>query len=133
MNYSHTDSGSVSASESLNTLKLLTSQSGQGLMIAADQNLMLNASGLLFAGSDDYTISGGTLSAGTTRLNTSNGRDLVIQNYGTGTLTIDSVITNAPGIASRIGTTTNTTKVVTGLSSTADLYAGMGVKVDGGV
>jgi autotransporter-associated beta strand protein len=132
INYSQADNASVTASETVNTLKLTTTTTGQSLAITAGQTLALNTGGMLFTGADDYSISGGTLSAGTTRISTTSGQDLIIQHYGAGTLTIGSMITNSVSPADRIGTTTSTTKIVTDLSSTADLYAGMPVKVAGG-
>jgi fibronectin-binding autotransporter adhesin len=86
-NYSITDSATVSAAESVNTLRIDTTGWGQSMGIS--DTFTLNAGGLLFVGGHDYSITGGTLrgSGGTQK-------DLVIHQFGAGTLTIDSLIAN---------------------------------------
>lgn len=92
VNYSHTDNATVTASESVNTLKLTTTTSGQSLAISSGQTLTLTTGGLLFTGGNDYSISGGTLKS-----NTATNSDLIIHQYGAGNLTIGSVIANGNG------------------------------------
>lgn len=92
VNYSQTDNATVTASESINSLKLTTSTTGQSLAITSGQTLTLTSGGLLFTGSDDYSITGGTLKS-----NTASNSDLIIHHYGTGELTIGSVISNGNG------------------------------------
>jgi len=101
-NYVHTDAASVTATESVNTLKLTTTTTAQSLAITSGKTLTLNAGGLLFVGANDYSISGGTLlgSGGTQK-------DLVIHQHGSGILTIDSLIANN-------STATNLTKTGSG-------------------
>ena len=89
VNYSHSDNASVTASESVNTLKLTTTTTDQSLALTAGQILTLNAGGLLFVGANDYSVTGGTLrgSGGTQK-------ELVMHHYGSGILTVDSLIAN---------------------------------------
>lgn len=76
--------GSI-AGTTVNTLKIATSGAAQTLTLSG--LLTLSRSGLLFAGSDDYTIKGASL-----RGRTDYQGDLIIQHYGSGTLTIESMI-----------------------------------------
>ena len=89
-NYSHTDNASVTATEAIGLLKLATSTTGQSLAITSGQTLTANA--LLFTGSNDYSITGGTLKSAL-----GSPTDLVVHQYGNGTLTIGSVIANGSG------------------------------------
>ncbi len=86
-----TGSATMGGSRTTNTLKLLTSASGQSLDLAGS-SLVLTAGGLLFAGAQDYTITGGTLAS-----NTASPSDLVIHQYGTGSLTVNSSIIDGAG------------------------------------
>jgi autotransporter-associated beta strand protein len=86
------DNGTMTASESFNSLKLTNDTTGQSLSVGSGNTLTLTNGGLLFAGSNPYTITGGTLKS-----NTTTNSDLVIQNLGTGGLTINSVIANGAG------------------------------------
>ena len=88
------NSGSVAASVTVNSLKITTSTGSQSLAIGASQNLGLSSGGLLFTGTNDYSITGGTLNTGA--VNT----DLVVSQNGTGVLTIGSQIVNGGGGAS---------------------------------
>jgi autotransporter-associated beta strand protein len=97
-----TGSATLTGSRTTNTLKLLTSGSGQSLDL--DGNLLtLTAGGFLFAGADSYTLTGGTLAS-----NTATNSDLIVHQYGTGTLTIDSSIVNGTGASTltKVGTGT---------------------------
>jgi autotransporter-associated beta strand protein len=100
-NYSHTDNASVTASETVNTLKLNTTTTGQSLAINAGQALTINAGGLLFVGADNYSITGGTLKgAGGTG-------ELVVHQFGVGNLTINSAVPSTT-ILTKAGTGTLT-------------------------
>ncbi len=92
VNYSQTDNATVTASETVNALKLTTSTTGQSLAISSGQTLTLTTGGLLFTGADAYSITGGTLKS-----NTASNSDLIIHQYGTSELTIGSVIANGIG------------------------------------
>ncbi len=64
VNNAITDSPSaLTGNESINTLKLLTTTSGQSLNING-RTLTLSGNGLLFVGADNYAINGGVLQAG---------------------------------------------------------------------
>jgi autotransporter-associated beta strand protein len=91
-NYLQTDSISLTASESANSLKINTTTTGQSLDIGATRTLTLTSGGLLFVGAQDYQINNGTLKS-----NTATNSDLIIQQWGAGTLTINSVIANGNG------------------------------------
>ncbi len=91
-NYLQTDSISLTASESANSLKINTTTTGQSLDIGATRTLTLTSGGLLFVGANDYQINNGTLKS-----NTATNSDLIVQQWGTGTLTINSVIANGNG------------------------------------
>ena len=91
-NYSITGSATVSTTESVNTLKINTAGTGQSMAIAEFETFTLNAGGLLFVGAHDYSITGGTFngSGGTQK-------DLVIHQFGAGTLTVDSPVADNGG------------------------------------
>jgi autotransporter-associated beta strand protein len=89
-NYLLTDSGSgVAANETVNTLKITTTTSGGSLAAGLGQLLTLASGGLLFTGSNDYTIGGGSLTAG----NGSGAYELIVQQFApNNNLTIASPI-----------------------------------------
>ena len=122
VNYSHTDNATVTASESVNTLKLTTTTSGQSLAISSGQTLTLTTGGLLFTGADDYSITTGTLKS-----NTTNNSDLIVHQYGAGNLTIGSVIANGNG-ASTLTKAGNGTLTLSGTNT----YSGQTI-VTGGI
>jgi len=121
VNYSLTDNGSVTVSETANTLKINTSTTGQSLAITAGQTLTLNAGGLLFTGAHDYSITGGTLkgSGGTQK-------ELAVHQFGSGNLTVDSVIAN--NSTATVLTKTGTGTLTLGAANThsGNTYAGGG-------
>lgn len=86
-----TGSAVLAGSRSTGTLKLITSGPGQSLDLNGHQ-LSLSGGGLLFTGTADYTLTGGSL-ASTTATNS----DLVIHQYGTGTLSLNTTIVNGNG------------------------------------
>lgn len=94
VNFSHTGNGSVTASESANTLKILTTAAGQSLAITAGETLTLATGGLLFTGAHDYAVTGGALASGMAGTS-----DLVLQPYGAGKLTIGSAIADGNGLS----------------------------------
>jgi fibronectin-binding autotransporter adhesin len=121
VNYSHTDSASVTASESVNTLKLATTTGGQSLSIGAGQ--ILTAGPVLFTGANDYTITGGSLAGALIAGGVS---DFQIHHHGTGKLTIGSSITNGVGASILTIHGPGTTEL-----TTANLYTGA-TRVNGG-
>jgi len=90
-NYSLNGGISGVGTESLNTLKVIATGAGQSLAQNAATTLTVNGGGLLATGSDAYTISGGTLVGGNSGIGAF---DLVVHQYNSGGLTIDSVISN---------------------------------------
>jgi autotransporter-associated beta strand protein len=83
-NILQTGTGSI-AGTTVNTLKIATSGAAQTLTLGG--LLTLSRAGLLFTGSDDYTITGASL-----RGRTDYQGDLIIHTYGTGALKIESMI-----------------------------------------
>lgn len=83
--------GALTASRTHNSLKLAPTAAGQSLDLGASQTLGLVSGGLLFTGSEDYTITNGTLSA------TTAGDDLKVFVNGAGDLLINSTIANGSG------------------------------------
>ena len=117
VNYSLTGSGSVTTTETANTLKINTSTTGQSLAITASQTLTLNEGGLLFVGGNDYSITGGTLAGqgGT--------GELVVHQFGNGNLTIGSLI----GGGATLTKTGSGTLTLSGANTfTGQTYAGGG-------
>ena len=91
-NYLLTSSGTVTAGETVNVLKLSPTASGGTLAIGSTAPLVVNSGGLLFTGSNDYCIGGsGALTAG----NASGAYELIVQQYAPlNNLTIAAPITN---------------------------------------
>ena len=83
-NLSNGTTSIAAAGETINSLNFTPAASGNALTLSG--NLTIGTGGLLFNGSNNGTISGpGVLKSGS-------GKDLYIEQYGTGTLTISSVI-----------------------------------------
>jgi autotransporter-associated beta strand protein len=76
----------------VNSLRISTTGASQSLGLFASGILRLRTGGLLFAGSNDFSITGGTLASAT-----ATNSDLIVQQYGTGALTISSIISNGTG------------------------------------
>jgi autotransporter-associated beta strand protein len=91
VNYSVTGSDTVTGDLQVNSLKLTTSAGGQSLAISSGVTFTLSGSGLLFIGANPYTISGGNLTAGG---NAGAPYEVIVHQYGAGTLTISSAIQN---------------------------------------
>jgi len=85
-----TDNVTLGGNWTTNSLKVTNTAAGNSLTIPASNTLTLTSGGLLFTGTSAYTIQGGTVIAGTGSNGTNT--DLVVQDYGAGTLTINSVI-----------------------------------------
>ena len=85
-NYALAGNGSVTTSETVNTLKITTTGAGQSLALSSNQNLTLGGNGLLFAGSNDYSIT----TAGTGKINVTTG-NIILQDWGTGVLTMGAL------------------------------------------
>ncbi len=81
-NILQTDTGAVALSTTVNSLKITDTIAGQALAIVPTQTLSLASGGLLYTGANGYSITGGSLAAGT--------NELIINTAGTGTLGIAS-------------------------------------------
>ena len=92
-----------------NSLKITSTGAGESLDIQGF-NVILNSGGLLYTGSDNYSIidtysTPGSLQSGlvgTNQNGPSGGDDLIIQQYGTGSLTISAIIADGPNGASTL-------------------------------
>ena len=84
----------MSGNLTTNTLKI-TNSSSQWLTLGGN-TLTLTAGGLLFTGSAAYGV-GGSVGDGPLKSNIASPSDLVVQQLGSGTLTINSVIANGAG------------------------------------
>ncbi len=91
INYLATDNQTVTAAETVNSLKVTTTQNGQIADLGSNK-LTLQNGGLLFTGANAYTIGNGTLVSALT-----GNSDLILQNYGTGGLTVNAIIANNIG------------------------------------
>jgi autotransporter-associated beta strand protein len=100
VNYSLAGAGTVTSPETVNTLKITPTAASQSLAISSGTLLTVNAGGLLFTGANNYTISGGSITAG----NSGTGAyDLIVQQYApANNLTISSVITNSTSAVSLV-------------------------------
>ncbi len=116
-----TDGMTLTGSYTTNQLKIATTQNGQTFDFGGN-SVTLTAGGLLFAGSNDYQITDGTLQTGV-----SSGNDLILHQLGAGKLTIGSIITN--GTTTSILTKTGPGTLVLGGSNT---YTGASW-IEGGV
>ncbi|HYO08237.1 MAG TPA: autotransporter-associated beta strand repeat-containing protein [Tepidisphaeraceae bacterium] len=94
-NVAVTDSATLTAARTINTIKLTNTGAGQSLNLGG-QVLTLNAGGILFTGASDYSIGSGTIRGGQ-----ASASDVVVHNYGTGALNITAPIVNNAG-ASRL-------------------------------
>jgi autotransporter-associated beta strand protein len=115
------DGMTLAGNYTTNQLKIATTQNGQSLNLGGN-SLALTAGGLLFAGSNDYQINGGTLQSGT-----ASGSDLILHELGSGKLTINAAITDNPGSSTLTKTGPGT--LVLGASNT---YTGASW-IEGGV
>ncbi len=113
-----TGSSALTGSLTTNSLKINTSGAGQSLDVVSGQTLTLNTGGLLFVGAQDYQINNGTLKS-----NTAANSELIVQQYGAGNLTINSVIANGngPSTLTKAGPGTLT------LGAAANTYTGANV------
>ena len=120
----------------VNSLKIANTITGVGTFNLGGNSLTLTSGGLLFTGTASYTISNGTLMSGLvgTIQNSSSGTestpgdDLIIQQYGTGSLTISAVIADGPDGSSTLTKAGPGTLYLTG----ANTYTGQ-TFVNGGV
>jgi len=106
-----------------NSLAIAPSGSGQYLDIQGF-DVVLNSGGLLFTGSNDYTIQdsygGGALKSGLKSNGGGGGDDLIIQDYATGNLTISAAIGDGADGASSLTKAGSGTLTLTG----ANTYTG---------
>ncbi len=91
-NYLLSGSAALTATESVNSLKIDTTAASQSLDIGATRTLTITSGGLMFVGANDYQINNGTLKS-----NTPTNSDLIVQQWGAGSLTVNSVIANGNG------------------------------------
>ncbi len=117
-----TDGMVLTGSYTTNQLKIATTQNGQTFDLGSTNSVTLTAGGLLFAGSNDYQVTNGTLQTGL-----SSGNDLILHQLGSGKLTIGAIITN--GTTTSILTKTGSGTLVLGGSNT---YTGI-TWLEGGV
>jgi len=114
-NYALTGGTSGVGTETVNTLSIATSGTGQSLTQTGATTLSLATGGLLFTGSNDYTITGGTLNSLSSATS-----DLMIHQFGSGALTIASLI--ASGSGAQVLTIDGPGKVI--LTNTNNSYSG---------
>ncbi len=92
-----TGNGSLSAAFTTNSLKLSSSGAGQALALGGGtQVLTLTNGGLLFIGGNDYDITATATTAGIKSATATNS-DLVISQYGAGTLNIKAPVRQGAG------------------------------------
>ena len=125
VNYLQTDTlaGGITAAETINTLKITDTTTGGTLALGANI-LTIATGGLLYTGANGYTISSST---GSLKNGLATNPDFIVQQYGTGTLTISAII--ADGSAASTLTKAGTGKLVL---SGANTYTG-GTFVDAGI
>ncbi len=117
-NYALVGSGALTLSETVNLLKISTNGNGQAL---GNGGFTLTlAGGLLFTGSNNYSINTNTLNSGFFTSGGSANADIMIHNYGTGSLTIAAKMNNNNGSA----TLTLDGPGTTILTNTANSYLG---------
>ena len=87
-----TGSSALTGNLTTNSLKINSSAVGQSLDVVNGQTLTVNSGGLLYVGANDYQINNGTIKSGTATAS-----DLIVQQWGAGTLTVNSVIANGTG------------------------------------
>jgi fibronectin-binding autotransporter adhesin len=104
-----------------NTLKIASSGAGQSLDLNG-QTLALTTGGLLFTGTDAYSISNGTLEGAAP-----GNSDLIIHHYGTGDLTIGAVIDNGNGASTLTKAGTGTLILTNANTYTGQTYVNGGV------
>ena len=129
-NYFLQGSGSVTTSETPNTLKISGSTAGAtGESLAIDPAAMLGlgGGGLLFTGARDYAITGGTLRAGP-----SGATELVISQYGAGNLTINSTLGQSTGGTTLTKNGPGTLTLSGANTYTGNTYVGAGTLATGG-
>lgn len=118
-NYIQTGSLAMTASQSANAIKLVTTGAAQSLNIGTTRTLTMSSGGLLFTGDDDYSIDDGTLRRGSAG-------DLIVHQFGAGKLTINSLIVNN-GTLNLVKTGTGTLAV-----TNANTFTGV-VRINQGV
>ena len=116
-NYLLAGNGSVTATETVNTLKISPTAAGGTLTITAGRVLTLNSGGLLFTGTNDYATTGGSITAGSV----SGAYELIVHQYAaSNNLTIGSAITDNSTNATSLIKTGPGTLTLAG----ADTYTG---------
>ena len=117
-NYLATNSLTQTGSVTPNSLKITTTQDGQSLAQAGN-SLLVTSGGILFTGANGYSIDGGTVTVNSG----STATDLVIHQYGAGTLTVSSAVVNSAAA----GAITSVTKAGPGILQLtgANTYTGV--------
>ncbi len=85
--------GGITASEAVNTLKITDVAAG-GTLALAGNVLTITTGGLLYTGANGYLISSTT---GSLKSGVATNSDLIIHQYGAGTLTISAIIADGTG------------------------------------
>jgi autotransporter-associated beta strand protein len=120
-NYSQADNASVTTTGTVNALKITTTTSGQALTIAAGQTLSFASGGVLFTGADNYDISGGSIAS-----QTATNSDLLIHQFGAGSLTIGSTVANGVGASTLTKTGTGLLELTAANTYTGQTYVNGG-------
>ena len=120
-NYALTGDGTVTASESVNTLQLGTSGAGATLGLGT-QILTVTTGGILFNNADAYTVSGGTLKS-----NSGTNSDLIIHAGGTGVVTLATTIATGTGTSTLTKTGDGTVVLTVNNTYTGATYINKGV------
>ncbi|MGD0656175.1 MAG: autotransporter-associated beta strand repeat-containing protein, partial [Thermoguttaceae bacterium] len=117
-----TGTNTLSAATTVNTLRISTGGGSSYNLNLGGYTLTFAGSGLLFAGADDYEIKNGTLNGPA-----ASGSELIVSQFGTGTLTISSLITNNGSNALSLTKTGPGTLVINATNSyTGATYIGNG-------
>lgn len=116
-NYSLTNGATTTitgAGGSLNSIKITSTSPGASLALPSTGTVSLSSGGILFAGSNSFDITGGSIRSITG--GTAAGSDLIIHQFGTGVLSISATITNG-SMASTLTKAGFGTLVLTGSNS----------------
>ncbi|NBW85517.1 MAG: hypothetical protein EBR23_01465, partial [Planctomycetia bacterium] len=96
--YKLTGGMTMAASQTVRNLKVEATGAGQSLALGGS-TLTVNSNGLLFTGSNAYTVTGSAATGLTSGNLNTNGQDLVVHQYNTGGVTVSAVIGDNGGTA----------------------------------
>jgi fibronectin-binding autotransporter adhesin len=88
----------MAASQTVRNLKVEATGAGQSLALGGT-TLTVNSNGLLFTGSNAYTVTGSAATGLTSGNLNTNGQDLIVHQYNTGGVTVSAVIGDNGGTA----------------------------------